>query len=347
MQTNMITWKIKYSCAENLSPIIQQYNSLLRFSYKRLLDAEGRLSESELNTLQKSMNNCEFMNSWFRTCAGREARTLFNSSKVDLIFGGRNLYLKRCKHKISHSEFIARRLHPLYSIGEANCRGNRIFRIVDSRTIMFQLNRQLHFNLNIELSKNKVKDINKLIELQNTCQLPITYYLSNEFIYISFDYNTIKQYKYNTIENRVMSIDMNPNSIGWAVVDWRSNSSYHVIQSGTYSLISLNNKHEKSLHDNNSYYYNKLRFETIKLAKSLFELAKYYHCEIFALENIHIVTKQHNKGKRYNRLINNMWSRNLLVQSIKKHIYASPTTLVEVEPAWSSYLGNVLYRKEK
>ena len=46
-------------------------------------------------------------------------------------------------------------------------------------------------------------------------------------LYISFDYNAIKTYNYKIKENRVLAIDMNPNSIGWSVVDWYSENTYH------------------------------------------------------------------------------------------------------------------------
>ena len=41
-----------------------------------------------------------------------------------------------------------------------------------------------------------------------------------------------------------------------------------------------------------------------------------------------------------------MWNRNLLVNQIKKRINSSSTELVEVQPEWNSYIGNLVFRQE-
>ena len=52
-------------------------------------------------------------------------------------------------------------------------------------------------------------------------------------------------------------------------------------------------------------------------------------------------------NKRINRLINNLWCRNLLTHQIKKHILCSPTTFISVQPQYSSIIGNIVYRNER
>ena len=52
-------------------------------------------------------------------------------------------------------------------------------------------------------------------------------------------------------------------------------------------------------------------------------------------------------NKRNNRLINNLWCRNLLTHQIKKHILCSPTAFVAVQPQYSSIIGNIIYRNER
>ena len=51
-------------------------------------------------------------------------------------------------------------------------------------------------------------------------------------------------------------------------------------------------------------------------------------------------------NKRVNRLINNLWCRNLLTHQIKKHILCSPTAFIAVQPQYSSIIGNIIYRNE-
>ena len=37
-------------------------------------------------------------------------------------------------------------------------------------------------------------------------------------------------------------MDLNPNYIGWSIVDWKSESEFDVIKSGVYSIKKLNDK---------------------------------------------------------------------------------------------------------
>ena len=82
----------------------------------------------------------------------------------------------------------------------------------------------------------------------------------------------------------------------------------------------------------------------IEIAKELFKLCKHYHCEVFAIEDLSMSTGNLGKGRKLNKLINNQWNRNLLFQQIRKHVLASSTTLVEIQPQYSSYIGNLVNR---
>ena len=75
-------------------------------------------------------------------------------------------------------------------------------------------------------------------------------------------------------------------------------------------------------------------------------LCKHYRCETFAMEDLDMKHKAVG-SKRINRLINNLWCRNLLTHQIKKHILCSPTTFIAVQPQYSSIVGNIVYRGEK
>jgi len=42
-----------------------------------------------------------------------------------------------------------------------------------------------------------------------------------------------------------MSIDMNPNYIGWSIIDWKSDTEFNIIKSGLISIKQLNDKELK------------------------------------------------------------------------------------------------------
>ena len=75
-------------------------------------------------------------------------------------------------------------------------KANRKFKILDEKIILFKPNRNEHFELKLpKLRKNFQKDFLKLIELQENNELPITYKLDSDFIYISFENNKLQQNK--------------------------------------------------------------------------------------------------------------------------------------------------------
>ena len=349
-KSNLLTLKIKYQCDDNLLPIIKQYNSVYHFTYNRLFE-NPKLSTKEVTKLQKSLNNCGLIGSHLKNSSIYQAKEQISdtNSNKPIIFGGKKNFLLRCQNKITHEEFMLNRLTTIYSVGEANRKGNRLFDIIDINTIIFKLDRHHHYTLHLDKICNKrIKLLNKLIEIQNNCIAPLTFQLDLDYVYITYDYNFIKNHTYSIKQNRVIAIDLNPNSIGWSVVDW--NDNYKVIQAGTYSLKPLNDyRNSKSVSsdsDFHKYITNKRKHEIIHIAKELFKLCKHYKCEIFAIEDLNMSASNKGKGRRFNKLVNNNWCRTLLAQQITKHINSSSTTLVEVQPQWNSYIGNLVFRQE-
>lgn len=348
MCDNLVTYKIKYNCNESLLPVIKQYNSVLRFTYNRLLDE--RLSTKELTVLQKTLNNTDLIQSHLRNSAIYDAKTLIAKSTDPIIFGGKKLFVKRCKQEISHAEFQIKKLFPLTSIGEL-CKGaNRLFKIVDNKTISFNLNRNSHYMLNlVDVGLKRSRELDQLLKLQANKQIAITYKLDLDYVYLTFDYNMLKNYTYRVKKNRVMAIDMNPNSIGWTIIDW-SNDSYHLVKAGTISIKPLNDfrdsKSVESSNDFHKYITNKRNHEVIHIAKDLFDLCKHFKCETFAIEKLIMTSSDKEKGRRFNKLCNNVWNRNLLVRQLTKHIQSSSTTFIKVLPQYTSFIGNLVYRKE-
>lgn len=352
--TNIITWKIEYSCNTESSNIINEYikayNPILRYTYNRLLKNKD-LTTAELTALQKLANKSNLLGSHLLNSIIYDAKALIADSDKPIIFGGKKNFIARCQHKITKEEFNKNKLMPLYSVGEARQTANRLFRILDKDTIIFQPNRNTKITLNIiNLGKNRTKEIAHLIRLQNNKQIPITYKLSDKFIYLSFDYNKYKQSIYKVKENRVIAVDLNPNYLGYSVVDWLGENNYNIITSGSYSIKPLNDYSNSLSVSSNSkeatYVNNKRNHEVIHIAKELFNLCKYYKCEVFAIEDLNITTNNIDKGRKLNGLINNQWNRNLFINHIGKLVKSSSTLFVPVQCQYSSYVGNLVYRQE-
>lgn len=356
MENQEITLKIKYKTnSDDFNVIlnyIKKYNSVLKFTYNRIID--GIKSTKDLTIEQHKMLNV-FTQSHLFNSAQYDAKAIYKlnlKKEKKVIFGGKKLFLNRCKNKISKEKFKLKKLLPLYSVGESDRYSNRLFKIINENNIIFKPCKGIKINLTLNsIGNNYKKKLNQLIKLQEAKQIPISYKLDLQYIYISFDNSKIENNFYKTKKNRVIAVDMNPNYLGYSVIDWKNESEYKIIDKGVFD-ISLINEKENNLNCSSNdtrklYIKNKRDYEVIKIAHKLFDLAKHYRCEVFSIEKLNIKTKDLDKGKKLNKLVNNQWNRNKFINVLKKLVNSSSTALIEVEPSYSSILGNLIYREER
>lgn len=354
----MQTLKIKYhtNTLESLDLIRQyqrQYSNVLRWMYNRCIDGIG---DTKRKQQAKSLNNIPLMECWFIASASKDANAkyLANTNKC-VIFGGKKNFIRRCKGLITKEQWQQCKLMPLCSIGEANQKGNRKFKLSEDLTkIKFKPNSNTHIDLVFDgLGKNYRKTLKQLYFLQETKATPITYYLDDTYLYISFDEIKMQVPKERKIiENRIMAIDLNPNYIGWSIVDWEENGKYNVIKYGVYSIKEINDREFalKNLPSDDKrkiYLSNKRNYEVMQISKNLINKAIYYQCESFVCEELNISSSDKGKGKRFNKLCNNVWCRDKLVNNIKKRCNLFNILFNEVKPEYSSFIGNILYRKHR
>ena len=355
-EINQITLKIKYSTDEQsktrILEYIKNYNNVLRFTYNRLHENKD-LKTKEITVSQKSMNNI-FVDSHFKNSAIFDSKTLLHNDKV--IFGGKKLFIDRCQNKISKEEFRLNKLRPLYSVGESPRKGNRKFSIVTENHIIFKPTKEEHFLLEINPSKNYQKYLLELSDLANQKKIPIDFKLDTEYINVSFDLNKLKSERIisEKIKDRYFAIDMNPNYVGYTVIDWIDGQNYKIVDKGCFSLKKLNDyddslkgKGFSSESKERKYISDKRNYEISDIAHKLERIANHYECEFFVMEDLSIPSKDNGKGKRFNRLCNQQWCRNRFCNIIKKLCKLDKIKILEVIPNYSSFIGNLVYRKEK
>ena len=351
----MITLKIKYEIENHkrIFEYIKNYNSVFNCIFNHFQDQNKVLSTKDSFTFVKSLNNI-FIDTSFKDSAIKDAKQVFSKFKnKKLVFGGKKLFLSRIKNLISKEEFKLKKLRPLQIIGAANSKGNSKFQIISEKEILFKPTRKEHFILNLEnVGKNYQKKLKALILAQEKRELPITYKLSLEYVYIAFDETKIKKINIKPkLKNRIFAIDMNPNYIGWSVVDWKDENRYSLIKSGVISIKKLND-YENSLNVSSDspekkYVVNKRKYEIIKIGILLSKLANYFRCEVFGVEDLKIAPSNKEKGKNFNKLVNNQWNRNLLAHILEKNCKLYQIHFQKVLANYSSFLGNLVYRREK
>ena len=343
--------KIKYQTDDQSLDIIRdymrQYSSVQHFVYNRI--NEGK-TQKDIKQQIKTLNNINLLDSWFIQCS------FYDIPKVDkVIFGGKKNYFQRLKNIISKEQFKQKRLSPIYSIGEVinkSVKGNRKFHIEqDLENIIFKPNKSTKINLKL-IGLNKRKQIlSKLYQKQERKEIKIAYKLDLEYIYVIFDETNIYNYETKFIKNRVLALDLNPNYIGWSIVDWKSESEFDVIKTGIYSIKKLNdrdfdlkNKGYSSESNERKYISDKRNFETIQIVKNIVNKSIYYKCQIISIEDLSIKSSDKELGKRFNKLVNNSWCRTIFVNNLAKRCNIHNIKLLKVKPDYSSFIGNFLYR---
>lgn len=356
----MQTLKLKYRTTESNINIIReyqrQYSHLLRCAYNR---AKEKCVDKYIETNIKSLNNLPLMESFFTRSATKEAIQMAHATDNKVIFGGRKNFIDRCQNKITKEEFRNRRLSPIYSLGEANQKGNRKFQISqDGGSILFKPCKSTHIVLEIiGTYKQYRKLLSKLYNFQEAKSLPISYKLDSEYVYVTFDEKEVSNVKpIKSVNNRIFAIDLNPNYVGWSVVDWKSSSSFNVIDSGVISIKKLNDKEfalkktknnpngYSSEHPERIYLNNKRVHEIYEISKHLVNIALHYRCSTFVVEDLSIKSSDKCKGKSFNSLCNKMWNRNKMVENIQKRCNIYGLSFQKVQPNYSSFIGNFLFR---
>ena len=360
-ETNIITMKIKYRTetkedSDRIFQMMVNYNNVVKCTYNYLLK-HPKASTAEISKYQNSLNNI-FLDTHFKGSAIYEAKGLIKKNGENkVIFGGKKLFLQRCQNKITKEEFYKEKQIPIYRVGQANQKGNTKFSIITEEYILFKPTRKEHILLTLEsVGKNYQKQLLELSELANQNKIAIDFKLDTEYVYVSFDLNKLKSERIisDKVKDRYFSIDLNPNYIGYTVIDWINGQNYKIVDKGCFSLKKLNDYDDSlfgkgfdSESKERKYISNKRKYETIDISHKLVKIANHYQCEYFVMEDLSIKSKDNKKGKKFNKKCNNQWDRNLIVNQIKKVCKLNKIKVLEVVPNYSSFIGNLVYRNEK
>ena len=353
----MITLKIKYNTSDDNITVIKEYQRQYTICYKVIYKySKLGLSKKDIKEKLKLYKNIDLIlnNSWFLNCLFFDVKSVLTKD-CNVCFN-KSLIIKRIKHLITKNVFKDKKYFKICSNGEKDKRCNRFFKIENVNTVLFKPNKDTKIYLNLQsIGKNRIKLINHLIRVQElNNELPITYKLDNQYIYICLDETYFKCMSFKPKQNRIFSIDLNPNYIGYSVLDWKDTEAlkYKIIDSGIISLKSLNDKFfsmkNRGISSQDTIKLkltNKRKFEVYEVSKYLVNIAKHYKCELFAMEDLSIKSSDKGNGKKYNSLCNNLWNRDKLENNIQKRCNILGIKLQKVIANWSSVLGNCLYRE--
>ena len=315
---------------------------MFRMAYNRL--QEG-CSENEA---RKKLQAVYGSSSWLASSAAKEAHGLLNANgSKKVLFGGVWNLKQYLKGLITKEQFKEKRLRPLCSIGESNYYGNRLFSFdFANNVVSYKPSRGVRTEIKFCPVKKKLAiELAKVQELASQKKMPVTVKFTGKHLYLTYDESLIYNEAYKDLKyNRVLGIDMNPNYVGVSVIEFDKHDEFKVLHKEVFDLTRLTKPSgESTQHNKSKYLTNKLKHETLAIAHKINKLVDYWKCSKLAIEDLSIKSANQNKGKVFNRLCNNKWERQIFVNKLKMLAGIHKYELVEVNPAYSSIVGNFTY----
>ena len=321
------------------------FSSITRVAFNRFQDG---MEEKEV----RAYCNDKFdHNSWFIQCAIKEGAALYKlHGDKHILFGGKNNLLQYMRGIIDKSTFKYRRMFPIGIQGEKQRKGNRLFSFdLDNQRIIYKPNKERHVEIKfLPMRKKITEELSIVQELAQQNKITVSVKLSDKYVWLTYDETMIRDERYTKLQSkRVLGIDMNPNYIGLSIIQFDKNDEFKVLHKQVFDLRQLTVSSSKSSTDSKSKYLtNKLKHETIAVAHEISKLVNVWKCTIVAIEDLSIKPSDKKKGKNFNKLCNNKWERTVFVNKLKMLANLHKFNLVEVNPAYSSQVGNIAYGDE-
>ena len=334
----MKTIKLKIMNIIDLNYELKTYNSVVHFAYNRFHDdssAKEKDVRSQVNQLFKGK-----LNSWLLQCAIKDGKAIQERHcNKKVIFGGKLLYKRYLRKLITKEEFNKQKQIPISIQGEMLQKGNRMFDFnFDNQYLTFKISKDKHIDIQLgNIHKKLQKELSKLNELCYDKKATVSIKLNNEYIWITY-VEKLLEMKFNCLkDNRVMGLDLNPNYIGLSVIEFDKETNFKVLYKQVFELKGLTDKNVSK---------DKRQYELIKICYTINSLINYWKCKKLSIEDLNIKSGNKGQGKNFNRLCNNVWDRTLIVNKLTMLSNIYGYELVKVNPAYSSFIGNLVYGNE-
>lgn len=217
--------------------------------YKRIDKLQNKLSKKNL----KDENQKKIESDIIHKISLIEHK--INDLKIRRVFGTKEDMLSTCSYhiddeiRIEHkNDFVHnRKFSSIYIKGDKDYKGSRFMKILknedtDEYSFIFCPNSKTNIELYIQDFHGYKDIIDALYYLQENKTASISYRLCENKISVSIDDEIMykKQNKNKGKKNRIISVDLNPDNIGYTITDWYSSSRYKIIYKGVINFKKIN-----------------------------------------------------------------------------------------------------------
>ncbi len=314
----MITIKKRHNIKDPIfDELIKKYNNVVRYSYNRIIkDDITKLSNLE-KYVKSKMNNIDCIDaSWIKSAVKKSTEL---QTEKKLYFGGKSNFFKRKFGKINNYNKDL----PMEMRGSSNDRGNRKAKL-DGNKFIFKPFKGQEFNIELKLSKNEKQLLGIIQEESKLSKNYFNFEINHEYVWISFNEPVMEKHIFK--KDRYLGIDLNPNWIAISIMDSGNKEVYKEL----VDLRELNKLHKS-----------KKEYELSILNKHIVNICKGYGVEYVCIEDLSIKSSNKGLGKRYNKLLNNDWNRNYLVNNLVKWLNINSVKHLMVNPFYTSFIGQV------
>ena len=307
-------------------------SSMKRFVFNRLLEKKTRV---QINAELKEKFKC---NSFLRNSEIIDGSVIFDTFKKrnceKLHFGK---FKKFQKGLIIKEEYKDSRNTGIYAVGEANQKGNRLFKVdVQNEKIIYKRACKEHYDLVIDEKLNQKRKalLFKIQSLMEEKKTPITVRLKNDRIYLTYDEKIVekeKQFK-GLKSNRVLGVDLNPNYFGISIIEFDNNNEFKILYKEAIDVSELQSESN-----------NKIHFEIYEINHHILNLCKNFKVSKLSVEDLKF--KKNNKfwNKKLNRLCKNQFRYSMVKSHLQTLCSTYGVELIEVNAAYSSIIGNFVH----
>ena len=307
-------------------------SAMKRFVFNRLKEKKTKV---QINAELKEKFKC---NSFLRNSEIIDGSMAFDSTKkrkCDKLYFGQ--FKRFQKGLITKEEYRDSRNTGIYVVGEANQKGNRLFKVdVQNGKIIYKRACKEHYDLIIDEKLNSKRKalLSRIQSLMEEKKTPITFKVKNNYVYLTYDEKIVekeKQFK-DLKNNRVLGIDLNPNYFGISIIEFDKNNEFKVLYKEAIDVSKLQSESK-----------NKIDFELHQINHHILKLCKNFKISKLSVEDLKF--KKNNKfwSKSLNRLCKNQFR----FHKVKSHLNTLCSTygveLIEVNAAYSSIIGNFVH----
>ena len=307
-------------------------SAMKRFVFNRLKEKKSKV---EINAELKEKFKC---NSYLRNSEiidGSMAFDGFKKRNCDKLYFGQ--FKKFQKGLITKEEYKDSRNTGIYSVGEANQKGNRLFKVdVQNEKIIYKRACKEHYDLIIDEKLNSKRKalLCKIQSLMEEKKTPITIRLKNDRIYLTYDEKIVekeKQFK-GLKSNRVLGVDLNPNYFGISIIEFDNNNEFKILYKEAIDVSELQSESK-----------NKIHFEIYEINHHILNLCKNFKVSKLSVEDLKF--KKNNKfwNKNLNRLCKNQFRYSMVKSHLQTLCSTYGVELIEVNAAYSSIIGNFVH----